>query len=42
LPFTGPPTTAPIVALCGLVIIFAGTLMRRVVLRVPDAGASLS
>ena len=42
LPFTGPPTAAPIVALCGLVILFAGTLMRRVVLRVPDTGVSIS
>jgi hypothetical protein len=42
LPFTGPPTAAPIVALCGLVILFAGTLMRRVVLRVPNSGVSLS
>jgi hypothetical protein len=42
LPFTGPPTAAPIVAVCGLVILFAGTFMRRVVLRVPNSGVSLS
>ena len=42
LPFTGPPTAAPIIAICGIVIILAGTLMRRVVLNVPDAGVRVS
>ena len=42
LPFTGPPTAAPIIAICGLVILLAGTVMRRIVLNVPDAGVPLS
>jgi hypothetical protein len=42
LPFTGPPTAAPIIAICGIVIVLAGTLMRRVVLNVPDAGVRVS
>ena len=35
LPEQGVPAAVPIMAVCGFVILLAGTVMRRIVLRVP-------